>query len=112
MPRDLDERWCYTGLPEAYDISYIPYEKSETDALFQLLSDRYEMRSVVITSNLPFAKWSVLFKDEMTTTAVVDRLVHHATILELNAESYRMAQAKQRQAGGKSTKNEEKNREF
>lgn len=94
------------------DISYIPYEKSETDALFQLLSDRYEMRSVVITSNLPFAKWSILFKDEMTTTAVVDRLVHHATILELNAESYRIAQAKQRQTGEKSTKNEEQNREF
>jgi DNA replication protein DnaC len=89
------------------DISYIPYEGSETDVLFQLLSDRYEMRSTLITSNLPFAKWSVLFKDEMTTAAVVDRLVHHATILELNAESYRIAQAKQKQTGGKSVKKEE-----
>lgn len=76
------------------DISYIPYERSETDVLFQLLSERYEMRSTLITSNLPFAKWPSLFKDEMTTAAVIDRLVHHAVILELNTESYRIAQAK------------------
>jgi DNA replication protein DnaC len=78
------------------DISYIPFERSETDVLFQLLSERYEMRSTLITSNVPFAKWPSLFKDEMTTAAVIDRLVHHATILELNAESYRITQAKQK----------------
>jgi DNA replication protein DnaC len=78
------------------DISYIPYERSETDVLFQLLSERYETRSTLITSNLPFAKWETLFKDEMTTAATIDRLVHHAVILELNAESYRVAQAKQK----------------
>lgn len=78
------------------DISYIPYERTETDVLFQLLSERYEMRSTLITSNLPFAKWEMLFKDEMTTAATIDRLVHHAVILELNAESYRIAQAKKK----------------
>lgn len=76
------------------DISYIPFDKGETDILFQLFSDRYETRSIVITSNLPFGKWSSIFKDEVTTTAVVDRLVHHSTILELNAMSYRIEQAK------------------
>lgn len=76
------------------DISYVPFEKSETDVLFTLLSDRYEMRSLLITSNLPFSKWDTIFKDPMTTNAAIDRLVHHATILELNASSYRTECAK------------------
>ena len=78
------------------DISYIPFETRETDVLFTLLSARYETRSVVITSNLPFAKWNQIFKDEMTTDAAIDRLVHHAIVLELNVESYRIATAKLR----------------
>jgi DNA replication protein DnaC len=76
------------------DISYVPFERQETDVLFQLLAARYEMRSVVITSNLPFAKWGQIFKDEMTTAACIDRLIHHGEILELNAPSYRMDHAK------------------
>ena len=76
------------------DISYIPYEKEESDLLFVLLAERYEQRSLVITSNLVFSKWNQIFQDEMTTTAAIDRLVHHATILELNTESYRMNVAK------------------
>jgi DNA replication protein DnaC len=76
------------------DISYIPFERSETDVLFQLLSERYEMRSTLITSNAVFAQWASIFKDEMTTAAVIDRLVHHSTILELNVEdSFRRAEA-------------------
>ena len=82
------------------DISYIPFERSETDVLFHLLSERYEARSTLITINLPFGQWPALFKDEMTTAALIDRLVHHATILELNAESYPMAQAKITHQGG------------
>jgi DNA replication protein DnaC len=76
------------------DISYISCDRKETDVLFNLLADRYEMRSILITSNLPFAKWDVIFKDQMTTTAAIDRLVHHSTILELNTESYRVSAAK------------------
>jgi DNA replication protein DnaC len=76
------------------DISYIPYEKGETDVLFTLLSERYEQRSVVITSNLVFSQWQQIFKDEMTTAALIDRLVHHATIIELNAASFRVDQAR------------------
>lgn len=76
------------------DISYVPFDKSETDVLFTLLSDRYEMRSLLITSNLPFSQWDSIFKDQMTTNAAIDRLVHHATILELNASSYRTECAK------------------
>jgi DNA replication protein DnaC len=76
------------------DISYVPFDKSETDVLFTLLSDRYEMRSLLITSNLPFSQWDSIFKDQMTTNAAIDRLVHHATILELNTSSYRTECAK------------------
>ncbi len=78
------------------DISYVPYAREETDVLFILLAERYEKRSSVITSNLVFSKWNQVFKDEMTTNAAIDRLVHHATILELNAPSYRAKQAKKR----------------
>jgi DNA replication protein DnaC len=77
------------------DISYIPYTRDETDVLFVLLAERYESRSVVVTSNLIFSQWDTIFKDPMTTRAAIDRLVHHATILELN-ESYRQAEAKRR----------------
>ncbi|MGH9428675.1 MAG: IS21-like element helper ATPase IstB [Terriglobia bacterium] len=77
------------------DISYIPFNRDETDVLFVLLAQRYETRSVIITSNLVFSDWGNIFKDPMTTRAAVDRLVHHATILELK-ESYRQAEANRR----------------
>lgn len=92
------------------DISYVPLERDETDVLFQLLSERYETRSVVITSNLPFGKWGNIFKDEMTTAAAIDRLIHHAEILELNTESFRIQTAKakqQKSLEGKKFENEE-----
>lgn len=78
------------------DISYLSCNREETDVLFTLLSARYEQRSIVITSNLVFSLWHQIFKDEMTTAAAIDRLVHHSTVLELNTESYRITQAKGR----------------
>ena len=90
------------------DISYVPLERGETDVLFQLLSERYEMRSVVITSNLPFGKWGNIFKDEMTTAAAIDRLIHHAEILELNAESFRIQTAKAKRQKSSKEKNSDK----
>ena len=81
------------------DISYIPCAREETDLLFSLLSARYEMRSILITTNLAFEKWDEIFKDKMTTAAAIDRLVHHSTILELNTESYRISEAKQNKGG-------------
>lgn len=79
------------------DISYIPVDRHETDVLFMLLAARYEQRSLVISSNLVFSQWQQIFKDEMTTAAAIDRLVHHAVVLELNAPSFRMASAKRQQ---------------
>ena len=60
------------------------------EVLFILLADRYERRSLMVTSNLPFSKWERIFKDPMTTAAAIDRLVHHSIILELNLPSYRL----------------------
>ena len=78
------------------DLGYVQHPREEMDVLFTLLSERYERRSVMITSNLVFSKWDQIFKDPMTTTAAIDRLVHHAHVLELNVESYRAEEAQDR----------------
>lgn len=83
------------------DIGYVQQSRDEMEVLFTLLAHCYERTSVMITSNLPFSKWEKIFKDPMTTAAAIDRLVHHAVILEVNLESYRLEKAKQRSAGGK-----------
>jgi DNA replication protein DnaC len=94
------------------DISYVPFDKSETDVLFTLLSERYEMRSLLITSNLQFSHWDKIFRDQMTTNAAIDRLVHHASILELNVPSFRAECAKNRQkAAAKSLEKNSDNEE-
>jgi DNA replication protein DnaC len=76
------------------DIGYVQQSREEMEVLFTLLAARYERGSVMITSNLAFSKWEVIFKDPMTTAAAIDRLVHHSVILELTVASYRMEQAK------------------
>jgi DNA replication protein DnaC len=82
------------------DIGYVQQDREEMEVLFALLADRYERRSVMITSNLPFSKWEAIFKDPMTTAAAIDRLVHHSVIVELNLPSYRLAAAKRRTGRG------------
>lgn len=78
------------------DIGYVQQSREEMEVLFHFLAERYERKSVVITSNLVFSQWDKIFKDPMTTMAAIDRLVHHATILEFTGESLRAASAKQR----------------
>lgn len=78
------------------DIGYVQQSREEMEVLFTLLAERYERRSVLITSNLVFSKWDQVFKDPMTTAAAIDRVVHHSVILELNIESYRAEAAKGR----------------
>ena len=80
------------------DLGYVQQSREEMEVLFTLLAERYERGSVLITSNLPFSKWESIFKDAMTTAAVIDRLVHHSVILELNLSSYRVEQAKKSKA--------------
>ncbi len=71
------------------DIGYVQQDAHEVEVLFTLLAERYERRSVMITSNLVFSEWDRIFKNPMTTAAAIDRLVHHATILEFDVTSYR-----------------------
>ena len=76
------------------DLGYVQQSREEMEVLFTLLAERYERGSVLLTSNLPFSGWEAIFKDPMTTAAAIDRLVHHAVIIELNVPSYRAEQAK------------------
>ena len=78
------------------DIGYVQQDRAEMEVLFTFLAERYERRSVMITSNLGFSKWDQIFKDPLTTLAAIDRLVHHATILEFDGESIRAKKAKVR----------------
>ena len=80
------------------DLAYVTKDQAETSVLFELISARYERRSTLITANQPFGDWSRVFPDAAMTLAAVDRLVHHATIFEMNVESYRRRAALQRQS--------------
>ena len=85
------------------DIGYVQQSREEMEVLFTFLAERYERKSVVITSNLVFSEWDKIFQDPMTTAGAIDRLVHHAVILELSGKSYRAEAAKDR-ARKKATK--------
>jgi DNA replication protein DnaC len=71
------------------DLSYVRRDQAETSVLFELISERYERKSLAITANTPFSQWGEVFVEPAMTLAAVDRLVHHSTILEMNVESYR-----------------------
>ena len=81
------------------DLAYVTKDQAETSVLFELISARYERRSILITANQPFGEWNRIFPDPAMTLAAVDRLVHHATIFELNVESYRRRAAIERRKG-------------
>jgi len=78
------------------DLGYVQQSREEMEVLFTFLADRYERRSVLLSSNLVFSKWDQIFKDPMTTMAAVDRLVHHAIILEFDGESLRTPRPKEK----------------
>lgn len=78
------------------DLGYVQQSPDEAEVLFTLMAERYERRSLVITSNLVFSEWDRIFRNPMTTAAAIDRLVHHATILEIDRESIRAEEAKRR----------------
>lgn len=71
------------------DFAYVTKDQAETSVLFELISARYEQRSMLITANQPFGQWESIFPDRAMTVAAIDRLVHRATIFELNVDSYR-----------------------
>ena len=75
------------------DLSYVQKSQAETSVIFELISARYERRSILITANQPFGAWDAIFPDPAMTVAAIDRLVHHSIILEMNADSYRRKSA-------------------
>ena len=75
------------------DLAYVTKDQAETSVLFELISARYERRARLITANQPFGEWNRVFPDPAMTLAAVDRLVHHATIFEMNVESFRRRSA-------------------
>ena len=93
--------WHLSGLPRALrkldlfevilldDLGYVQQSPDEAEVLFTLLAERYERRSVMVTSNLVFSQWDRIFRDQMATAAAIDRLVHHAVVLEFDVPSFR-----------------------
>ena len=78
------------------ELGFVPLSKTGAELLFELISQRYERGSTLITSNLPFDEWTEVFGSERLTGALLDRLTHHVNILELNGDSYRLSQSRSR----------------
>ena len=72
------------------EVGYIPFDPEAANLMFSLVSARYERASLIVTSNKPFSSWGEIFGDEVTAAAMIDRLVHHAEILGLKGDSYRL----------------------
>lgn len=81
------------------ELGYVPFDKQGGDLLFDFIARVYERRSLVVTTNLPFGRWSEVFHDATSAAAVIDRVVHHATVLKTDGESYRLKDA--RRAAGR-----------
>jgi DNA replication protein DnaC len=86
------------------DLGYVQQSADETGVLFTLMSERYERRSMVITSNLVFSQWDQIFKNPMTTASAIDRVVHHSVILEFDVPSYRTEKAQKRKGESETRK--------
>jgi DNA replication protein DnaC len=85
------------------DIGYVQQDRDEMEVLFTFLAQRYERKTVVITTNLVFSSWDRIFKDPMTTAAAIDRLVHHAVIVEISGPSIRATLAQQQTSAASTT---------
>jgi DNA replication protein DnaC len=80
------------------ELGFVPLSKTGAELLFEMISQRYERGSIVITSNLPFDEWTEVFGSERLTGAILDRLTHHVHILEMNGESFRLRQSRKTKA--------------
>jgi len=91
----LQQRMSKIQLLIVDELGYIPFSKDASELLFQLFADRYEKKSMIITSNLEISKWTQFLGDPTMTSALLDRLTHHAEIFTLNGESFRFKQRKE-----------------
>ena len=96
---------CRANLPYKLliidELGYVPLSPTGAELLFEVFSQRYERGSIIVTSNLPFEDWTSVFGSERLTGALLDRLTHHVHILELNGDSYRLKQSKDRRRKGR-----------
>jgi DNA replication protein DnaC len=83
------------------ELGYVPLSPTGAELLFEVFSQRYERGSIIVTSNLPFEEWTSVFGSERLTGALLDRLTHHVHILEMNGDSYRLKQSKNRRRKGR-----------
>ena len=90
------ERLARFDLVVLDELGYVPFDKQGADLLFGFIAKVYERRSLVVTTNLPFGRWSEVFLDTGTAAAVIDRIVHHATVITTEGESYRLQDAQAR----------------
>jgi N-acyl-L-homoserine lactone synthetase len=105
--RKLQTHFATVKLLIIDELGYVPFTAVGAELLFEILSQRYERASTLITSNLPFDEWTSVFSSERLTGDLLDRLTHHVNILEINGESYRLASSRKRQKKSKSDGNEE-----
>jgi DNA replication protein DnaC len=83
------------------ELGYLSFSRTGAELLFQVFADRYERKSLLITSNLPFSDWGQIFQGERMTAALLDRLTHHCEIFQMNGESYRFRESMKKKAGRK-----------
>jgi DNA replication protein DnaC len=97
LPQELVRLRRY-GLIIVDEVGYIPFEQDAANLFFQLVSSRYEHASLILTSNLPFARWGDVFGDQVVASAMIDRIVHHAEVITLKGSSYRLKHTQDRLA--------------
>ncbi len=85
------------------ELGYVPFDREGANLLFSFIAKVYEHRSLIVTTSLPFARWSEVFQDATAEAAVIDRVVHHATILQTEEKSYRLQAAQDAQASATSS---------
>ena len=98
----LEEKLLQLSKPKLLiidELGFVPLSKTGAELLFELISQRYERGATLITSNLPFDEWTETLGSERLTGALLDRITHHVNILEMNGDSYRLAQSRARKAG-------------
>ena len=94
--RALERRlrfWSSIKLLVIDEIGYLSYDNRNADLLFQVVSRRYEKKSLVLTTNLPFKQWATVFPNAACTTALIDRIIHHAEVISISGDSYRLRKA-------------------